>query len=77
MESILERLKTEPRLTLRALFVPPRTRARLTGLFLAILELIRWRHIVAEQEGTTGDIAFSLAPPAAEEGVAVENSEKS
>ncbi len=67
-EMILEQLKTEPRLTLRALFTPPYTRGRLTGLFLAILELIRWRRIVAEQEGVSGDITFMLAPDTEEQG---------
>ncbi len=64
--AILERLKTEPRLSLRALFTPPHTRGRLAGLFLAILELIRWRSIVGEQEGVLGDITFTLAPTSAE-----------
>src|SRR5262249_49359397 len=41
VEQITARLRFEPRLTLRALYMPPYSRSRLTGLFLALLEMIR------------------------------------
>jgi segregation and condensation protein A len=68
MARVLEQLAAQPRLTFAALFTPPHTRGRLLGLFLAILELIKNRQIIIEQEQPFGDILLSLAPaePAAE-----------
>jgi segregation and condensation protein A len=59
-ERILEQLKLEGRATLSALFTTPRTRARLVGLFLAILELIKAKQIVMEQEVAFGDIVVHM-----------------
>lgn len=64
MDAVLAQLSRQPRLTLKDLFQPPHTRSRLLGLFLAILELIKSRHIVAEQPEPFGEIWIHLAPPA-------------
>jgi segregation and condensation protein A len=61
-EQIVERLRREGPLTLSALFVPPRTRGRLVGLFLAILELTKTRRVVPEQPEAFGEIWLVLAP---------------
>src|SRR5262245_19653427 len=50
MANILALLKERPRLPFQDVFSPPHTRGRLLGLFLALLELIKSRQIVAEQE---------------------------
>jgi segregation and condensation protein A len=63
---VLERLRRERRVAFASLFSPPHTRPRLVGFFLAVLELTRRLHLVAEQDGTFGDIWLALAPePAA------------
>ena len=64
MDDVLERLRHEGRLPLSALFTPPRTRARLVGFFLAILELTRSFRIGAEQDEQFGDIWLCLAAEA-------------
>ncbi len=56
MERILELLQARPRLSLTELFTPPRTRGRLLGLFLAILELIKGRRVHVEQPEAFGDL---------------------
>jgi segregation and condensation protein A len=61
MERILERLQVVPRVAFSELFVPPHTRGRLLGIFLAILELIKGVRVVAEQTETFSDIWVSLA----------------
>jgi segregation and condensation protein A len=66
MEYVIERLGKEDRVRFAALFVPPHTRSRLVGLFLAILELAKMRRILAEQESAFGDIWLALAPPTPE-----------
>jgi segregation and condensation protein A len=66
MEMVLARLQAEPRVALTALFTPPYTRARLLGLFLAILELTRRTLIIAEQMETFGDIWVRLNPATTE-----------
>jgi segregation and condensation protein A len=70
MEGILARLAGQPRLAFSDLFTPPHTRGRLLGLFLAVLELIKGRHISAEQTEPFGDIFLCLpdAAPAADSG---------
>jgi segregation and condensation protein A len=65
MESIVQLLKEHARLAFAALFTPPRTRGRLLGLFLAILELIKGRQIQVEQPEPFSAIWVSLAPPPA------------
>jgi segregation and condensation protein A len=62
MESITAQLDRQPRLGLRELFTPPHTRGRLLGLFLAILELIKSRRVLAEQPEPFGEITLSKAP---------------
>jgi segregation and condensation protein A len=63
---IVERLRQESRLPFSAVFTPPHHRGRLLGLFLAVLELIKRREVVAEQPEIFGDIWLSLAPPSTE-----------
>jgi segregation and condensation protein A len=60
---ILELLEQEPRLAFEDLFTPPRNRGRLVGWFLAMLELIKTRQIIAQQDDVFGDIWISPAPP--------------
>jgi segregation and condensation protein A len=62
VDMILERLGKEGKLSLAQLFTPPRTRSRLIGLFLAILEVTRHCRVVAEQPQAFGDIWFRLGP---------------
>jgi segregation and condensation protein A len=59
MEQILARLEQEQRLPFSALFIPPHTRGRLVGLFLAALELTKGRQIVPEQPDVFGEIWLS------------------
>jgi segregation and condensation protein A len=67
MDEILGRLRGGDRLPLSRLFMPPYTRSRLVGYFLAILELTRRFSVLAEQDDTFGDIWVSLAPPSADQ----------
>lgn len=62
MESVLELLARESRVTLSALFTPPYNRSRLVGMFLALLELIKGRKIIVEQPDIFGDICIQPAP---------------
>ena len=63
MDQILERLAAQERLPFSALFTPPFDRGRLVGMFLAILELIKMRRVLAEQEEDFGEIWMSAAHP--------------
>jgi segregation and condensation protein A len=65
MEAIAERLRSEPRLAFSALFTPPYNRGRLLGLFLAVLELIKGRRVIAEQADPFGEIWLHAAPEVA------------
>jgi segregation and condensation protein A len=67
MDDVMRRLAAAGRMTLSELFTPPRTRSRLTGLFLAILELMRRFQIMAGQDERFGDIWLTSAPPREEE----------
>jgi segregation and condensation protein A len=68
MDSIRHQLQTEPRLAFAAVFTPPHTRARLVGLFLALLELIRAQEVVVEQPEVFGEIWLAAASgPAADQ----------
>ena len=60
MERILKLLAGESRLALSKIFTPPHTRGRLLGIFLAALELIKDKKIIAEQLDLFGDIVLSL-----------------
>jgi segregation and condensation protein A len=66
VEYVLGRLAAEGAVTLSGLFVPPRTRSRLVGLFLAILELAKTRRVSADQPDTFGDVWLRLAAETAE-----------
>jgi segregation and condensation protein A len=59
-DRILEMLQQQPRLAFAEVFTPPRSRARLVGIFLALLELIKRRQIVAEQSAAFGEIWLML-----------------
>jgi segregation and condensation protein A len=61
MEQILQRLGEAGRLPFSALFLPPHTRGRLVGLFLAVLELSRGRRLAAEQPEPFGEIWLAVA----------------
>jgi segregation and condensation protein A len=56
METIVEMLGQHRQLAFSAVFTPPYSRGRLVGLFLAILELIKSRKILAEQPDPFGEI---------------------
>jgi len=53
---IRERIRSEGRVNFRDLFTPPHHKARLIGLFLAILELIKNGMIAFEQSELYGEI---------------------
>src|SRR5476651_586600 len=61
MDRIVDLLKKHERMTLSDLFMPPRTRGRLLGLFLATLELIRARLVACDQPDTFGELWLRLA----------------
>lgn len=74
MENILALLASAPsneageqRLLFETVFTPPRTRGRMVGLFLALLELIKWGRVLAEQAEPFGPIELILIPGAAAE----------
>jgi segregation and condensation protein A len=75
MDRILARLTVEPRLGLIDLFEPPRTRGRLVGIFLAMLELIKRKRVQVEQETPFSAILVRYLPPEMEDDApsAVEN----
>ena len=73
METIRARLASAPRVRFRELFTPPYHRARLVGLFLAVLELIKLREVTLEQPAMFGDIWLSSAVPATGSGAAAEH----
>jgi segregation and condensation protein A len=62
MERILACLEASPlrRVSFAALFVPPHTRGRLLGIFLALLELIKAGRVQAEQTEVFGEIGIAL-----------------
>ena len=62
---IQDRLRRDPRLTLRQLVAGRRSRAEMIGVFLALLELVRERKIWARQEAVEDDIEIGPAPAAA------------
>jgi segregation and condensation protein A len=71
MDAVLSALLEAKTLPLSALFIPPHTRSRLVGLFLAILELAKVRSIVPEQPEAFGDLWVTLvegAPARPEDG---------
>jgi segregation and condensation protein A len=60
-ETVRERLRSGIRVRFRDLFTPPYQRARLIGLFIAVLELIRRSEAVLEQDGLFDEIWISQA----------------
>jgi segregation and condensation protein A len=56
MDRIVALLEEHPRLAFEEVFTPPHHRARLIGLFLALLELIKAKKIQAEQEQPFAEI---------------------
>ena len=70
---IRDQVRERGRVNFRELFTPPYTRARLIGLFLAMLELIKLHEIVVEQSETFTEIWLVIPteaapPPAANPG---------
>ena len=59
---IEDRLHREGRLSLRALCEGRKSRSEMIGVFLALLELIRQKKILAEQNDVLGDIDITPAP---------------
>ncbi len=59
---IEDRLRREGKLTLSQLIVGRKTRSEMIGVFLALLELIREKKILAQQSETLGDIDIEPAP---------------
>ncbi|HVT90477.1 MAG TPA: segregation/condensation protein A [Tepidisphaeraceae bacterium] len=60
---IEDRLHREGKLTLSTLMVGRKSRSEMIGVFLAILELIRQKKILATQSTAEGDIEVETAPP--------------
>jgi segregation and condensation protein A len=58
-DTVRDSLLSAPRVRFRDLFGPPYHRARLVGLFLAVLELMRRGEAVLEQDGLFGEIWIS------------------
>ncbi len=58
MERILARLQEVGRLSFRDLFDASMHKSRLIGIFLAILELVRHRHVRVEQDSVFGEITI-------------------
>ena len=70
---ILDRLARDGNMTFAEIFTGRSTRLEMVGLFLALLELIRRRHVYVEQKDVFGDIyVFHNPEPPAEEGQADE-----
>jgi len=67
-EDILDRLRREGPLTFRDIFEGRTTRAEVLGLFLAILELVRLKKVLARQDRNFGEIRIERNPDAAVEG---------
>src|SRR4029077_6085404 len=59
---IEDRLKREPRLTLRALILGRASKSEMIGIFLALLELIREKKILVQQTEALGDVEIFEAP---------------
>src|SRR5213079_1593076 len=59
---IEDRLAREGKLTLRALIIGRKSRSEMIGVFLALLELIREKKILVQQEDEGVDITIDPAP---------------
>ncbi len=60
--AIEERLKTEPRLSLRQLILGRKNKSEMIGVFLAILELVREKRILVHQNEAHDDLEIEAAP---------------
>jgi segregation and condensation protein A len=60
MEELVGQLQAKGRTTFADVFAPPHTRRRLLGLFLALLELIKMRRVLADQPEALGPIWIEL-----------------
>jgi segregation and condensation protein A len=60
-QAIHDLVRADGRVAFRDLFTPPYHKARLIGLFLAVLELIRGRKVLLEQPEPFGEIWLTLA----------------
>lgn len=58
---IKDRVRADGRVPFREVFTPPYHKARLIGLFLAILELVRHHGVALEQPDPAGDIWLVVA----------------
>jgi segregation and condensation protein A len=58
IDELMERIRAVPRLSLHEVFDGMRSRAEIVVTFLAMLELIRLKHVVARQERHFGDIVL-------------------
>lgn len=67
VDQVKHRLLSEGPLSLRQLYLPPKTRARLISLFLAILELARHQGAQLRQDAWLDDIVVWMDPAPAEE----------
>jgi segregation and condensation protein A len=59
---IEDRLSREGKLTLRALIIGRKSRSEMIGVFLALLELIREKKILVNQEGVLDEMEIVPAP---------------
>ena len=60
--AIEERLKTEPKLSLRQLILGRKNKSEMIGVFLAILELVREKRILVQQNEAHDDLEIEAAP---------------
>jgi len=63
-EDILDRLAREGAMTFRRIFEGRTARNEVLGLFLAVLELVRLKKILARQDSNFGEICIDLNPNA-------------
>lgn len=64
--AIKDRVRAEGRVPFRAVFTPPYFKARLIGIFLAVLELIRNHGIGLDQPEPDGELYLTAAGPGGE-----------
>jgi segregation and condensation protein A len=62
IESLLRELRERQKITFASLFADTTTRSEVVVTFLALLELIRLKQLLAMQEEEFGDIRITLAP---------------
>jgi segregation and condensation protein A len=74
IESILGRIREETQVVFTSLFRPLITRHEIICTFLALLELIRLRQVVARQEAVFGDIMI-MRPETTEAQEKMQNAE--